>query len=166
MNMTSEQLIVHRLKKELKGFQRIALGQGIPSLVKPFLPKGITCIDLNGVGLSDKVDLAVVEALEVSRQGDLAARVPSEVAGLQADRWIVVIPHQSEEGLPRIVETCHFPVQQKGCVNLIVTDLGVIEVNDVGFELKELAPGVASDDVRRQVRASLHVADDIRLMDL
>ena len=50
-------------------------------------------------------------------------------------------------------------------LNEIITELAVIQVEPFGFALREVAPGVSSDDVRHRVDASLHVADDLKVME-
>ena len=160
MRFGGEQVIVSRLIHELQGTRRVALGPGLPQQLIPLLAQDTDWVDI--VQTSDAaVDVAVVEALEVSEKGDLAVDAETIIDGLRAERWIVAGPILRGDGGNRIVRDCQFPVQKTRCVQLIVTELGVIEVGRVGFELRELAPGVASDDVRMKVRASLHVADDI-----
>ena len=53
-----------------------------------------------------------------------------------------------------------------GVLSLIITELGVIEIADLGLILREVAPGVAVDETKRKTAASLHVADDIKLMEM
>ena len=160
MKFGGEQVIVSRLIHELQGTRRVALGPGLPQQIIPLLAQDTDWVDI--AETSDAaVDIAVVEALEVSEKGDLAVGAETIIGGLQAEKWIVAAPILRGDGETRIVRDCQFPVQKPGCVQLIVTELGVIEVGRVGFELRELVPGVASDDVRMKVRASLHVADDI-----
>jgi acyl CoA:acetate/3-ketoacid CoA transferase beta subunit len=61
-----------------------------------------------------------------------------------------------------MVKKCTLTTQLSGKANLVVTELGVIRVTEIGFELVEISPGVGSDDIRMQVHASLHVADDVK----
>ena len=58
------------------------------------------------------------------------------------------------------------PVTFPRCVALIITEMGVVEISQVGLVLKEVAPGVATDDIKMKTGASLHIADDIKLMEL
>jgi len=105
-------------------------------------------------------DVAIVQATEVSQSGDLVAGPVDLGTGWDARRWIAVGLLGDEPALS-IVRTCRFPVTRNSCVDLIITDMGVIRVGKVGLELIELAPGFSSDDVRRRIRASIHVADGI-----
>ena len=162
MRFGGEQVIVSRLIHEVHDRRRVALGPGLPQQLVPLLARDTEWVNIGLLQVSGAaVDVAVVEALEVSEKGDLAVGAETIIDGLQAEKWIVAAPILRGDGETRIVRNCQFPVQKRGCVQLIVTELGVIEVGSVGFELRELVPGVASDDVRMKVRASLLVADDI-----
>jgi acyl CoA:acetate/3-ketoacid CoA transferase beta subunit len=167
MLLTADELIINRALRELKGIGKVALGPGFPQRLKPRLSNGTEVLDLQTGGKrARRVDVVVLEALEVSEKGDLALDRNVDVDGLQADTWIVSSPILRGDGEPRCVKECRFPVQISRCVNLIITELGVISVNKVGFELRELSPGAASDQVRLHIRASLHVADDIQRLKL
>lgn len=163
MRFGGEQVIVSRLIHELRGKRRVALGPGLPQQLIPLLADETEWVDVgrNHQRSDAAVEIAVVEALEVSEKGDLAVGTETFIDRLQAEKWVVAAPILRGDGETRIVRSCQFPVQKAGCVHVIVTELGVIEIGRVGFELRELVPGVASDDVRMKVRASLHVADDI-----
>lgn len=114
------------------------------------------------------VDVIIVEADEVSQTGDIC--LPNEsrhrLEKGMAREWIVATPHFNQRGEGKLVETVMTEPQCPGCADLIITELGVVEVSELGFELREVAPGRSSDDVRGAVQASLHVADDLDLMEL
>ena len=164
MKPTGEQIILTRVLREVRGVSSVGLGPGIPEAVARHLSNGTRHILLRSQGGPTKVDLAVVEALEVSERGDLAVAEESLVDGVQAKRWIAVGRLEPRPGESIVVKTCRFPVRMPACVDLVITDLGVIRVSKVGFELRELAPGVSSDDIRLRIRTSLHVADDLGLI--
>ncbi len=166
MKLDSREIILARLKKELENVKRVGLGEGIPRLIQPWLPAGTRAVAIpsNG-GPLESVDVAVVEALEVSYKGDLVTPSPLK-RSFRAKKWIVATLHSREDGEPKLVKSCHFPVSKPHCVTMVITELGVIEIGPVGLILREVAPGVATDEVKLKTRASLHVADDIRLMEL
>ena len=167
MTLNSNDIITRRLGRELEQVSSVALGEGIPRLVQPYLSDGTASVLFAGNGERiETVDVAVVEAVEVSDKGDLALPPSFFVGNLQAARWIVATLHTHEDGEPKLVRSCRYPVSRPECVGLIITELGVIEINSVGLVLKEIAPGVATDDVKMKTQASLHVADDIQLMEL
>jgi acyl CoA:acetate/3-ketoacid CoA transferase beta subunit len=165
--MSPEELIVARLLCELKKARRIALGTGLPRKVVPYLTTQQSWIDLGeGVSQSDTVDLALVQALEVSESGDAAVRFGTDVTSIQSKAWIALGILRDADASLRMVQKPTRPPQISRSVELIVTEMGVIRVTQIGFELLEVAPGVGSDDIRQKVRASLHVADDLRRIQL
>lgn len=168
VNVKPQALIVTRLLRELQNARRIGLGPGLPQLVSGLLGSGVQVFRLDADGIPPELlDVAVVEALEVAPGGTFSLPPQSRIRnGLQTRRWIVAGPHTHPGGDPVLVRACHFPVQPGALVDTVITELAVIQVNEVGLVLKEVAPGVATDEVKKKTAASLHVADDIRVMEL
>ena len=128
--------------------------------------------DSFGMVRAGYVDVAVVEALQVSERGDLADRLVSgggpgplaasvDVAA-GAKHLIVMMDHTTAEGGPRMVQACSYPVAGTGCVDLIVTDVSVIQVTDQGLMLKEIAPGWRVEEVQAITGANLVPAADLK----
>ncbi len=112
-----------------------------------------------------KIAMAILGAMEVAENGDLANwMIPGKlikgmggamdlVAGV--GRVIVVMDHTNKKGETKLLTECTLPLTGKGVVDLIITNLGVLEVVDGGLKIIEAAPKVTAEDIRAATEAKI-----------
>jgi 3-oxoacid CoA-transferase B subunit len=121
--------------------------------------------------------ISVLGGLQVSEKGDVAVHSMSDsdiylqIGGSMDLTWgvrklIVAMTHNSKDGKPKIVKHLTMPLTAKKCVDLIVTDIAVIQVTNNGLVLIEVAPGWTPQEVQSCTEATLIVAPDVREMEL
>lgn len=124
-----------------------------------------------GMIRSQKVDLTILGAMEVSENGDIANwKIPGKmVKGMggamdlvaSAENIIVAMMHVNKAGESKILKKCTLPLTGVGCVKKIVTELAVLEVTPKGFKLLERAPGVTVDEIIKATEAELIIEGEI-----
>lgn len=118
------------------------------------------------------LDVTILGALEVSENGDLAnwivpgKRVPGMGGAIElaqkAKKVIVLMNHLDRSGSSKVMKQCQFPLTAKSCVDMIITDMAVIEVTDSGLLLKEVMWPYSVEEVVAATAASLQLAKEIK----
>ncbi len=124
-----------------------------------------------GMIRSQKVDLTILGAMEVSENGDIANwKIPGKmVKGMggamdlvaSAENIIVAMMHVNKAGESKILKKCTLPLTGVGCVKKVVTELAVMDITPNGFKLLERAPGVSVEDIVKATEAELIIEGDI-----
>lgn len=120
------------------------------------------------------IDITVLGALQVAANGDLAnTHIPGKIIGnlggapdlaTCCKKVIVMMHHTTPDGRPKIVPRCDLTLTAPACVDMIVTDVAVMEVTPEGVVLKESAPGWSVQEIQEITGVPLTVADDYHEM--
>lgn len=122
------------------------------------------------------LDATVLGGLQVDQQGNLANWiVPGKrVTGMGgamdlvtgAKRVIIAMEHCTKAGEPKILKKCTMPLTAVKCVDIIVTELCIIECREGQLIVKAMAPGMTKESLQAKTEAELIFAEDIKVMDM
>ncbi len=177
--------LLYHAENGILGFKELSEpGEGDPNLMDaggkfPKLVPGMAFFDsVESFSLirGGHIDVTVLGALQVSRSGDLANwMIPKRGIGsiggamdlaANAKKVVIAMEHNARGDIAKIVEECTFPLTAPGCVDEIITDIAVIEIDHENglMVLREVAPGWTFDDVQARTEARLEAADKIDQM--
>ena len=162
--------IAARVADEIKDGDLVGLGPGLPHLVENYLDKDNNLVfkedDRVIINTADQYIL-VLGALQIDEEANLSTSLESEdqtatklVTG--AKKVIVATRHTTTEGKPKILRKCTLPLTVKGKIDLIITEMAVIEVKDKRLILKEIANGFTVEDILRNTEATIIISDNLK----
>ena len=122
------------------------------------------------------IDMCILGAMQVSQSGDIANwMIPGKmvkgmggamdlVAGVK--KVVVVMEHNAKDGGFKFVKSCNLPLTGQKCVNMLITDLAVFELDEKAgkFRLTEVAPGETVETIRKKTEAEFVVTDNPSLV--
>ena len=177
------------IARELKDGYYVNLGIGIPTLVANYIPEGIEVVLQSENGLlgmgpfpfegEEDADLinAGKQTITMVRGASIfdsatsfgmirAGKVDLTVLGAMdlvasARNIIVAMMHTSKDGASKLLTRCTLPITGICCVKKVVTELGMFEITERGFELREIAPGVTFDEIRSKTAGRLVIEGEI-----
>lgn len=122
------------------------------------------------------IDKTVLGALQVDQSGNLANWfVPGKIVPgmggamdlvVGAKKVIVAMEHTTKDGQPKVLKECSLPLTASKEVDLIITNMAVIERNQDGLVLKEIAPGLTVKEVQEATEADLIISKDLKVMEV
>lgn len=126
------------------------------------------------------MDVAILGALQVSENGDLAGwnnpdrGFPDHVGNIGgsmdlasgAKSLIITMTHTTRDGRPKIVRECTYPLTAKGSVKQVITDIAVIRVAREGLVLEEVFPGLTPEDIQSVTEPKLIISGSLKNIEL
>jgi 3-oxoacid CoA-transferase B subunit len=116
-----------------------------------------------------RIDAAVLGAMQVSERGDIANwMIPGSIIkgmggamdlAAGAKRVIVLMDHLAKDGSTKVMRECSLPITGLNVADRIITNLCVFDVTPGGLILRDLAPGVTEEQVRRHTEPAFTVGD-------
>lgn len=129
-----------------------------------------------GMIRSQRIDLTVLGAMEVSENGDIANwKIPGKlIKGMggamdlvaSARNIIVTMMQTNPKGESKLLPNCSLPLTGKKCIQRVLTDLGFYNIHDGAFHLIEIAPGVTVDEIKAKTLGKLVISDNLKTIEV
>ncbi len=129
-----------------------------------------------GMIRSQRIDLTVLGAMEVSENGDIANwKIPGKlIKGMggamdlvaSARNIIVTMMQTNPKGESKLLSVCSLPLTGKKCIQRVLTDLGFYNIHDGAFHLVEIAPGVTVDEIKAKTLGKLVISSDLKTIEV
>jgi 3-oxoacid CoA-transferase subunit B len=129
-----------------------------------------------GMIRSQRIDLTVLGAMEVSENGDIANwKIPGKlIKGMggamdlvaSARNIIVTMMQTNPKGESKLLPTCSLPLTGKKCIQRVLTDLGFYNIHDGAFHLIEIAPGVTIEEIKAKTLGKLVISDNLKTIEV
>ncbi len=129
-----------------------------------------------GMIRSQRIDLTVLGAMEVSENGDIANwKIPGKlIKGMggamdlvaSARNIIVTMMQTNPKGESKLLPTCSLPLTGKKCIQRVLTDIGFYNIQDGAFHLVEIAPGVTVDEIKAKTLGKLVISDKLKTIEV
>ncbi|MEE1118736.1 MAG: CoA-transferase, partial [Bacteroidales bacterium] len=123
-----------------------------------------------GIIRGGHVDASILGAMQVDENGDLAnwmipgKKIPGMGGAMDllvgAKRVILAMEHTAK-GNPKILKKCTLPLTAKGQVNMIITEMGVMEITPKGIVLTEIHPEFTVEEVQAATEAELIISENL-----
>jgi len=125
---------------------------------------------------SQRIDLTVLGAMEVSENGDIANwKIPGKlIKGMggamdlvaSAKNIIVTMMQTNPKGESKLLPQCSLPLTGKKCIQRVLTDLGFYNIKDGAFHLIEIAPGVTVDEIKAKTLGKLVISENLKTIEV
>lgn len=146
---------------------------GLPVTIVPGASYSDSTVSF-GMIRSGRVDMTILGALQVSEKGDLAnwivpgKRIPGMGGAMElaqkAKKVIVLMNHTDKYGRAKIVKQCTLPLTSRGCVDMIITEYAVFQIEKSGLVLSEIAENCSLEDVKRLTACPFIVNNQIKVI--